>query len=166
MAILTPNVLEFTSTSAEQTERLGLRLGQLLQAGDLLCLTGDLGAGKTTLARGIGRGWGTAMRVTSPTFTLINQYPRVQDKLVLFHLDCYRLTSAAEAETLGLEDVFDRHHAVMIEWWERINAVLPSERLTIDMDYVNTMRRSLRFTAVGPRHQALLQAFRQDAFGG
>ncbi len=166
MAILKPNVLEFTSTSAEQTERLGVRLGQLLHAGDLLCLTGELGAGKTTLARGIGRGWGTALRVTSPTFTLVNQYPRTQDKLTLYHLDCYRLTSAYEAETLGLEDIFGPSSAVMIEWWERINAVLPDNRLTIELEYVNTMRRALRFTAVGPRHQTLLDTFRQDAFGG
>ena len=165
MAILTPNVLEFTSTSPEQTERLGVRLGQLLRGGDLLCLTGDLGAGKTTLARGIGRGWGTAMRVTSPTFTLINQYPRVQDRCVLFHLDCYRLATAAEADTLGLEDVFSPTHAVMVEWWERIEGVLPAERFIIEMDYVNTMRRLLRFTAVGQRPQTLLTQFRQDAFG-
>lgn len=165
MTILKPNTLEFTSTSPEQTERLGVRLGQLLQAGDMLCLTGDLGAGKTTMARGIGRGWGTAMRVTSPTFTLINQYPRVQDRLILFHLDCYRLANTADAETLGLDDMLDTPSAFMVEWWERIAELLPAERLIIEMSYVTTTRRSLRFTAVGPRHQTLLDTFRREAFG-
>lgn len=165
MAILRQNSLDFNSSSVEQTERLGVRLGQLLQPQDVLGLQGDLGAGKTALARGIGRGWGTAVRVTSPTFTLVNEYPRASDGCLLYHLDCYRLQSTADAETLGLEDIFDRPAAVMIEWPERITEWLPAGRLDIYLTYVNTTRRSLRLTAHGARAEALLREFKQAAFG-
>ena len=96
MAILDERTLDFTSNGVEQTVRLGVRLGGMLEPGDTLCLSGDLGAGKTAFARGIGRGWGTAVRVTSPTFTLVNQYPRY-DNLILDHIDCYRLESSEDA---------------------------------------------------------------------
>ena len=91
MAILDRWTIDFVSSSVEQTTRLGVRLGELLQIHDLVCLSGDLGAGKTALARGIGRGWGSGLRVTSPTFTLVNEYPRLADGRVLYHIDCYRL---------------------------------------------------------------------------
>lgn len=165
MAILKQNSLDFNSSSVAQTERLGVRLGQLLQPYDVLGLFGDLGAGKTALARGIGRGWGTAVRVTSPTFTLINEYPRASDGLTLYHLDCYRLQNTADAETLGLEDVFDRPAAVMIEWPERITDWLPAGRLDIHLAYINPTRRSLRLTAYGDRAEDLLRDFKQAAFG-
>lgn len=165
MAILKQNSLEFVSNSVEQTERLGVRLGQLLQPYDVICMDGELGAGKTALARGIGRGWGTAMRITSPTFTLINQYPRVSDNRVLYHLDCYRLQNNADAETIGLDDVLDDDGALMIEWSERVIDWLPADRLTIQMEYVNNTRRSLHLTASGDRSQALLDNFKQSAFG-
>ncbi|HEX6386596.1 MAG TPA: tRNA (adenosine(37)-N6)-threonylcarbamoyltransferase complex ATPase subunit type 1 TsaE, partial [Anaerolineae bacterium] len=83
MAILDKWTLDFVSNSVEQTVRLGVRLGELLQGRDLLCLSGELGVGKTALARGVGRGWGTALRVTSPTFVLVNEYPRVSDGRIL-----------------------------------------------------------------------------------
>lgn len=165
MAILRQNAVEFTTHSVSQTERLGVRLGQLLRPHHLLCLSGDLGAGKTALARGIGRGWGTALRVTSPTFTLVNQYPRALDGRTLYHLDCYRLDSAADAESIGLDDIFDSDGAVMIEWPERIASWLPSDRLTVTLNFVNNTRRSLHFTAEGQRSQALLNLFKQSAFG-
>ena len=165
MAILRSNVLDFTSNSVTQTERLGLRLGELLQDGDIVCLQGDLGAGKTAIARGIGRGWGTAMRVTSPTFTLINEYPRVRDKLTLYHLDFYRLESSAEIITTGLEDVLDQHGALMIEWPERVDDFIPDDRFIIYMRHVTEFKRGLRFEATGPRSKQLLKNFRQRAFG-
>ncbi len=165
MAILDEHTLDFISTSLEQTVRLGVRLGELLAAGDVICLSGELGAGKTALARGIGRGWGAGRRVTSPTFTLINEYPRLPDGRVLYHVDCYRLETAADVATVGLEEILDNHGAVMIEWPERITAMLPEDHLWVAMRYVSETRRGLRITAHGERPAEVLKQFKQSAFG-
>ncbi len=165
MAILDEKTVDFISTSVEQTERLGVRLGQLLQLDDVIGLAGDLGAGKTAMARGIGRGWGTALRVTSPTFTVVNQYPRMSDGLILYHVDCYRLQSEGDVVTAGLEDVLSNDGAVMIEWPERIEKWLPQDRLTIQLRYLSETRRGMRIIASGDRSAALLKGFKRSAFG-
>lgn len=165
MAILDEWTLDFISTSVEQTVRLGVRLGELLHGRDVVCLEGELGAGKTALARGIGRGWGASLRVTSPTFTLVNEYPRLHDGLILYHVDCYRLSGRGEIVTAGVEDVLDGAGAIMIEWPERIESLLPADRLWVRLRYVNETRRSLRMTAGGDRSAELLQGFRRSAFG-
>ncbi len=165
MAILDKWTLDFVSSNEAQTVRLGVRLGELLQAHDVLCLAGELGMGKTAMARGVGRGWGTAVRVTSPSFTLVNEYPRARDGRILHHIDCYRLESEADAYTVGLEDIFDGDGAVMVEWPERIQPWLPSDRLWITLDYLSETRRGLRFMASGDRSAALLEDFKQSAFG-
>jgi tRNA threonylcarbamoyladenosine biosynthesis protein TsaE len=165
MAILDERTLDFFSTSPEQTERLGVRLGELLHVGDCICLAGELGTGKTTLARGIARGWGTAARVTSPTFTLVNEYPRLRDGAVLYHVDSYRLSGEGDLVTAGLEDVLDSAGAVMIEWPERLEALLPEDRLWISLRYIHETRRGLRMSASGERPLTLLNAFKRSAFG-
>lgn len=166
MPILNQWTLEFVSNSVAQTERLGVRLGQLLRPGDVLCLSGELGAGKTALARGIGRGWGSALRVTSPTFTLINEYPRLHDGRILYHLDCYRLETAADVATAGFEDIFaDGDGAIMIEWPERIKTLLPADCLLIQLDHLSETRRALHIEAGGTRAAELLEQFKQNAFG-
>lgn len=165
MAILTDKTLDFFSSDLQQTLRLGIRLGELLQVGDLLCLHGELGVGKTALARGVGRGWGAVPRITSPTFTLVNAYPRARDGAILYHLDCYRLESEGEIVTAGLEDILEQPAAFMIEWAERIVAWLPPDRLHIHLRYVTETRRGLRLEAVGERSAVLLKQFRQSAFG-
>lgn len=165
MAILDRWTIDFVSSSVEQTTRLGVRLGELLQAQDLVCLSGDLGAGKTALARGIGRGWGTGLRVTSPTFTLMNEYPRLVDGRILYHIDCYRLEGELDQMTVGLEDVLYGNGAVMVEWPERIEAMLPEDRLWVALAYVSETRRKLRITANGDRSAELLEDFKKSAFG-
>ena len=165
MPILDDRTLDFVSSSAAQTERLGVRLGELLQPGDLLCLSGELGAGKTCLARGISRGWGASRSATSPTFTLLNEYPRAVDNLPLFHLDCYRLQGPAEALAIGLDDVLDRPGVLMIEWPERISAVLPPDRLWITLRWATTTKRGLCFEVSGQRYLKLLADFQKSAFG-
>lgn len=165
MAILDERTVDFISNSVEQTLRLGVRLGELLLPRDCLCLSGELGAGKTVLARGAGRGWGSTVRVTSPTFTLINEYPRLPDGRILYHVDGYRLESEGDIFTSGLEDVVESDGALMIEWPERVVSVLPADCLWITLSYVNDMRRSLRFVATEERSMALLREFRQRAFG-
>jgi tRNA threonylcarbamoyladenosine biosynthesis protein TsaE len=165
MAILDRWTIDFVSSSVDQTTRLGVRLGELLQVHDLLCLSGELGAGKTVLARGIGRGWGTGLRVTSPTFTLVNEYPRLVDGRILYHVDCYRLEKIEDQLTVGLEDILYGAGAVMIEWPERIEALLPEDRLWIALSYVSETRRKLRINATGERSAELLEDFKKSAFG-
>lgn len=165
MAILDERTLDFISSSFEQTVRLGVRLGELLEIGDLLCLSGALGTGKTALAQGIGRGWGAGHRVTSPSFTLVNEYPRLHDGLILYHVDCYRLEEEAEIVTAGLEDIIYNGGTVMIEWPERIRPLLPPERLWIELRHISETRRGLRIRAEGDRATELLKQFRQSAFG-
>ena len=104
MPIITANSLDFISRSSQQTQRLGQRLGELLQPGDVVAMTGDLGSGKTTLVQGIAQGWGTIDAVSSPTFVLVNSYRRPDGKL-LHHMDAYRIETAIEAEDLDLEEL-------------------------------------------------------------
>lgn len=165
MPILKEGQLEVISYSAEQTQRLGARLGMLLQPGDLVCLSGDLGAGKTVFAAGIGKGWGAATLLTSPTFALIHVHERAADQHKLYHLDCYRLEGPADADNIGLDDVLMGNGPIIFEWPERIKAALPDQRLWIDLRVLETTRRLFNFQAAGPRALALLEAFRGSANG-
>ncbi len=165
MPILDERTLEFFSHSPEQTQRIGVRLGELLPKEAILLLAGDLGAGKTTLAQGIARGWGSLDLVTSPTFVLINQYRRA-DGLVLYHVDAFRLSGSAEAEALGLEELFWQPGPIMIEWPERIQEILPAEFLRIELHWAEDSRRNLNFVARGAEYERLLRDFRKAAFGG
>ncbi|MCA9868643.1 MAG: tRNA (adenosine(37)-N6)-threonylcarbamoyltransferase complex ATPase subunit type 1 TsaE [Anaerolineae bacterium] len=165
MAILDDRTLDFVSTSLPQTERLGIRLGELLEPRDVVCLSGELGAGKTALARGVGRGWGSPVRVTSPTFVLVNEYPRPSDGCILYHIDGYRLERTADIVTVGLEDILDGDAPVLIEWPEHIVDLLPPDRLWITLTYDSPTRRRMRLSAMGPRSTTLLTDFRKNAFG-
>jgi tRNA threonylcarbamoyladenosine biosynthesis protein TsaE len=165
MAILDERTLDFISSSVEQTIRLGVRLGELLEVGDLVCLSGELGSGKTAIAQGIGRGWGASRHVTSPTFTLVNDYKRLHDGNTLYHIDCYRLENQADIVTAGLESILYDGGAAMIEWPEQISTILPSDRLWIELRHINETRRGLRIKADGDRALELLKQFKQSAFG-
>lgn len=164
MPILDPHALDVTSHSPDQTLRFGMRLGQLLQPLDVVCLSGELGAGKTTMAIGIGRGWGALEHVTSPTFVIINEYHRA-DGAELHHVDCYRLCNPADIPSSGLLERLDAGSALMIEWPEHVVAWLPEERLWIGMEYLGDEKRTLRFRPRGARFEQLLAAFRRATFG-
>lgn len=165
MAILDERTLDFISSSVEQTVRLGVRLGELLIVGDVIGLSGELGSGKTAFAQGIGRGWGANRHVTSPTFTLVNEYQRLNDPRKLYHIDCYRLEGEADTITTGIDDILIDGGVIMIEWPERISAILPEERLWIELRHISETRRGIRIKADGDRALELLQQFRQSAFG-
>jgi tRNA threonylcarbamoyladenosine biosynthesis protein TsaE len=154
------HTVEFISSSVEQTTQAGYHLGELLAAGDVICLAGDLGAGKTVLARGIGMGWGVLEAVTSPTFTLIHEHHRAQDDQVLYHVDCYRLQGADDAWGIGLEDVLHGDGPVVIEWPEHVQQVLPARRLWIQFTVLDDSQRRITVKAGGQRYQALLEALR------
>ena len=166
MPILREGELDIISHSVEQTQRLGVRLGALLQPGDVVCLSGDMGAGKTMFSIGIGRGWGSRTQLTSPTYSLIHEHRHENepDKR-LFHLDCYRLTSAEEAEQIGLDDILAGRGPVIFEWPEHIEEILPTKRLWIELRILEPTRRTFVLTACGERHETLLSQFRQSTFG-
>ncbi len=164
MPILDPLTLEFFSRSPEQTRRLGMRLGALMAPGDLLCLSGDLGAGKTTFVQGIAQGWGSLDAVSSPTFVIVNTY-RKPDGVNLYHLDAYRIGSILEAEELDM-DLMLETGALIVEWPERIEAALPKERLWVSLRYIADEQRGMVFTPCGKRFSTLLGEFRRRSFGG
>jgi tRNA threonylcarbamoyladenosine biosynthesis protein TsaE len=164
MPILDAHTLEFFSRSPEQTRRIGMRLGGLLRQGDVICLQGDLGAGKTTLVQGLAQGWGSLDPVSSPTFIIVNNYRRPDDEQ-LFHMDAYRLDSAPEAAELDLDEMLARG-SLLIEWPERIREILPAEYMWISFEYVAEENRHMVIKATGARYDDLLTALRQDLFGG
>jgi len=147
----------FTTTSPVQTEQLGAYLGAALRAGDIICLSGDLGAGKTAFARGLGAGWGATEAVNSPTFVIAHEHRRTIDTMRLIHIDCYRLSSANDAESIGIEDILAGEDAVIIEWPERIAELLPNARLWVHIEAGERPdNRRLTFTASGERAAVLL----------
>ena len=120
--------MKFQTNSEDETIALGERIAVQLPSKAVVLLIGNLGAGKTTLAKGIVKGLGAAApeEVTSPTFTLIHEYsPRV------YHIDLYRLDTPAELATLGLDEIFDRTAVVLIEWGERFPLQMPQDRIEI-----------------------------------
>ncbi len=164
--ILDERSVEFISRSPEQTGRLGALLGQLLRGGEVICLEGPLGAGKTVLAQGIGRGWGALNPLLSPTFVLVREHRRPTGPQRLLHIDFYRLSGAAEAAGLGLEDWLEDPQVVaLIEWPERALEVLPPQRLWVRLEPVEESRRWLLFSAHGDLYLPFLESFRHAAFG-
>ena len=149
---------EIFSRSVAETEQIGERIGAALHGGEAICLSGDLGAGKTTFTRGIGRGWGAAEPVTSPTFTLIHEHHRARDGQTLYHVDGYRLSGAADAWTVGLDELLHGEGVVVIEWPENVADALPQERLWVTLEFVDDRTRRLTFQASGARAVALLAA--------
>lgn len=156
--------MDFFSRSPEQTRRLGMRLGGVLRVGDVICLQGDLGAGKTTFVQGIARGWGSLDAVSSPTFILVNVYRR-GDETCLFHMDAYRLDSAPEAEELDIDSMLAQG-PLLLEWPERVGTLVPDERLWIRLEHVDEEEREMKFKATGRRYDDLLGVLRQAAYGG
>jgi len=158
--------LDFISHSEEQTRRVGARLGELLQSGDLVCLEGELGTGKTCLTQGIGRGLGIKEPIVSPSFTLINEYHPPSPSPAFYHIDLYRLVDpVAEARALGLEEYLFGDGICVIEWAERIKELLPPERLWITLRHIDRTKRGILIKASGKRYLALLREFGKRAFG-
>lgn len=145
-----------TKTAAD-TEAVGARLGRLLAPGDLVLLEGELGAGKTTFARGVARGAGFKGRVSSPTFALAHVYRG--KRLTVHHLDMYRLAGGDPTE-VGLEDLLrDPRGAVVVEWPGALAGAWPKDRLEVELAHARRGRR-LAFKARGPRSKILLGRLR------
>ncbi len=110
--------MQYITTSPEQTEALGERLGERLRGGEVIAYRGELGAGKTAFTRGLARGLGISVRVTSPTYTIVNEYGG--GRLPLFHFDMYRLHDADDLFDIGWEDYLERGGVCAVEWSENV----------------------------------------------
>jgi len=163
MPILDPYSIEYISHSANQTRRAGIRLGSILKKGDLVCLAGDLGSGKTTFVQGISAGWGSLDQAYSPTFVLVNVY-RQPGGGRLYHLDAYRLNNSYEALELDIDSMIE-NGPLVIEWADRIQEALPDERLWIQLRWIDQEQRDLIIKAEGAYYQKLLVKFRRRVFG-
>ena len=164
MPILDSRTLEFFSRSADQTRRLGMRLGPLLKKGDVVLLMGDLGSGKTTFVQGLAQGFGSLDPVSSPTFVIMNVYRR-PDGLNLVHMDAYRLSSSVEAEEMDLE-MFLESGVLVVEWPENVQAAMPKEYLEVKMRWLADEQRGLIFYPYGKRYDELSEEYRRRVVGG
>ena len=156
---------QYRSSSPDITFALGETLGKLLLPGDILCLEGDLGAGKTKFAQGVAAGLGVKGRVTSPTFNLVNQY---RGRELFYHMDVYRLGSPAELEDLGYREYFFGDGVTLLEWASMVEDYLPPERLDILIERCSNEEifnagedvRLIKFMARGKRYVAILEELR------
>lgn len=147
--------MEIILNSLEETEKFGIKLGKFLQKGDILCLNGELGAGKTTMTKSIGIGLGVEEYITSPTFALINQY---SGRLPVYHFDVYRLENVDELYDLGFDEYFYGDGVCIIEWADKIKRMLPKERIVVDIENGNDKeRRILKISGFGIRFDELLK---------
>ncbi|MGV0167808.1 tRNA (adenosine(37)-N6)-threonylcarbamoyltransferase complex ATPase subunit type 1 TsaE [Furfurilactobacillus sp. WILCCON 0119] len=155
-------MLTITTTTDEATQAVGAQLAPLLSAGDVILLDGDLGAGKTTLTKGLATGLGIKRHVKSPTFTIIREY---QDgRLPLYHMDVYRLEQGGGDE-LGLDEYFNGDGISVVEWSQFVASELPETYLMIHMtrDEENIDRRTLQLEAHGAHYDQVLQQMGDEA---
>lgn len=145
--------MQITTHSADETQALGEKLAKALRPGDVIAYFGDLGAGKTALTRGIARGLGIEDPVTSPTYTIVNEY--LSGRLPLFHFDMYRLSSSDELFDIGWEDYLTRGGVCAVEWSENVaDALQDAIRVTIEKDPQQPDIRHITITG-GDRFEAV-----------
>ena len=145
--------LVIESNSAEQTRRLGKRLGELATSGDIILLIGTLGAGKTCLTQGIARGLGIDDYTASPSFVLVREH---KGRLPLYHVDLYRLDRIEEVAQLGLDDYLYGEGICVVEWADKGVSVFPREHLLIEIQVIASTKRKLIFTPEGTRYTKML----------
>ncbi|HSH35473.1 tRNA (adenosine(37)-N6)-threonylcarbamoyltransferase complex ATPase subunit type 1 TsaE [Schnuerera sp.] len=139
----------------KETEEFGEKLGRLLKGGDILSLTGDLGAGKTTLTKSIGIGLGVSDYITSPTFTLINEY---KGRTWLYHFDVYRLEDEEDLLDLGYEDYFYSNGVTIVEWGNKIESILPENRININIEKGKELnKRIITISGQGENYEKIVK---------
>lgn len=144
----------------EETEKFGIFLGANLNPGDVVCLNGDLGAGKTTLTKSIAKGLGIDDYVTSPTFTIVNEY---YGKTDLYHIDTYRLDDKIDVDYLGFDEYFYSDGVTIVEWAEKIRDALPEEYMEINIKSLDD-KRDLEIKYLGNRFDELKEKL-DESFG-
>ena len=152
--------LQLNSHSPEQTQRLGVQLGELAQAGDVFLLSGSLGSGKTCLTQGIAWGIGVKEYAFSPSFVIVREY---YGRLTLYHIDFYRLNSIGEIVDLGLDEYLGGSGVCVVEWADKGITVLPQENLLIRFSYISDTERSLSLEPRGERYSQLLKSLNLDS---
>lgn len=147
--------MEIKLNGLKDTEEFGIRLGKLLKPGDIVCLNGDLGAGKTTMTQSIGVGLDIDEYITSPTFALINLY---KGRMVVYHFDVYRLENVDELYDLGFDEYFYGNGVCIIEWAEKIEKLIPVDRIVIDIKKNTHLDdRILHISGHGNRYEEIIK---------
>ncbi len=148
--------MQVISHSVKETLKIGRAIARYAAGGDIICLFGDLGSGKTVLAKGVACGLGIDPgEIISPTFILIHEY--AQARIPFYHFDLYRLNLPEEIVDLGYEEYFYNDGLTVIEWADRLKTLLPEEYLKIELSVGRDKIRVLKFSAQGGRYQALLR---------
>lgn len=153
--------VEITSVGSQNTSEIGRSVGEKLHQGDVLALSGELGSGKTCFTGGLARGLGVEekYRITSPTFTLINEYPA---RYKLYHFDVYRINGYSELDDLGCEEYLGIEGVVVIEWAEKIARILPAKTIFITFEYVDENRRKMIIEAPADRLRELVKDIKME----
>lgn len=152
--------MEILLKGLEKTEEFGIKLGKLLNPGDIVCLNGDLGAGKTTLTKSIGLGLGVDDYITSPTFALINEY---EGRVPVYHFDVYRLENVEELYDLGFDEYFYGRGVSIIEWADKIEKLIPKERIVLDIKKgMDIDERRINITVYGNRYKDILKELEEN----
>ena len=153
------DTIEISLNSLDETEKFGQLIGSLALAGDVICLDGDLGAGKTTLTQAIARGLDvpSSSYVTSPSFAIMHEY---EGRINMYHMDFYRLDDEMEVEDLGFPEYFYKDGLTVIEWPERAGELLPVDRLDIKLTLVDEYSRKARCCS-SPIYKRYVEAFNQ-----
>ena len=151
------------SHRAEDTIEIGTIIGRTLQKGQVIALIGDLGSGKTCITKGIARGLDVpgSYYVTSPTFTLINEYP---GRLTLYHIDVYRLSGSRDLDDMGYEEYFYGDGVIVIEWAEKIMDVLPVESMIIKMKYIDEHCREITISGAAESITTIIKELDKGGF--
>lgn len=144
--------------NVEKTIELGALLGQILESKDVICLDGDLGAGKTHFSKGVALGLEIEDDITSPTFTIVQEY---EGRLPFYHFDAYRIANSEEMYYIGFDDYLNKEGVIIIEWSKLIEDVLPDERMDIEISYALEGGRYFEFKPLGNRHEALLEELKR-----
>ncbi|MGE5677612.1 MAG: tRNA (adenosine(37)-N6)-threonylcarbamoyltransferase complex ATPase subunit type 1 TsaE [Pseudomonadota bacterium] len=153
-------MLKYLTQSTEETSKIGEQLGKLVGIGNIICLSGDLGAGKTAFTKGIAKGLGVADYVTSPTYTIINEY---EGRLPLYHFDVYRLNDVEEMYELGYEEYFFGDGVVVLEWADIVKEIIPKERLWITiLNSKGDDTREIIMEATGEAYDKILKGMGQN----
>ncbi|MTI46774.1 tRNA (adenosine(37)-N6)-threonylcarbamoyltransferase complex ATPase subunit type 1 TsaE [Sporosalibacterium faouarense] len=152
-------MFKITTKDPKETKELGYALGKILKGGDVVCLIGDLGAGKTTLTQSIAEGLDINDYVTSPTFTLINEY---DGRYPLYHFDVYRINDVEEMYDLGYEEYFYSEGVTLIEWANLIEEMLPKDRLIIEIKRgKGNEEREILIQGIGDRYREIIKELKK-----
>jgi tRNA threonylcarbamoyladenosine biosynthesis protein TsaE len=150
--------LELISHSPEQTQKLGIRIGELALPGDVFLLVGELGAGKTCLTQGVAWGLDIKEYTMSPSFVLVRE---LYGRLPLYHIDLYRLDRIEESMELGLDEYLCGRGVCVVEWAEKALSIMPAEHLLIEIDYLADTGRSFQMKPSGQRYLDMVEQLKQ-----